>query len=203
MTEAKDAYWDDLGVAWTAIDPLPRTLAPHMKSRLRRQTTFIAIALSAAIPLGVAGLALGAWTIWHGTALGIWNFVPRGISIVAISLISEFAAWSFRAALRDNTESLASMIELSLLRTERWLTAIRLGYVIFAISFFFGVAGYEIHIHFVNPYSHALPPVGTATVTAIFAFVLYLLQRRAQERLAKYRHLKQLFHDESEVERHA
>ena len=196
--QEKDAYWDDLGVAWTAMDPPLQTIVPRMKSRLRRQSLLIAVALSVATPLGLAGLALGAWTIWHGALAGIWNFIPRGISIIAISLILEFAAWSFKAALRDDTESLTSMIELSLLRTERWLTAIRLGYVIFAITFIFGVAGYEIHIHFVNPHSHARPPVEGPVVTAILCLVLYLLQTRAKDRIAKYRYLKLLLHDEAD-----
>lgn len=195
--QEKDAYWDDLGIAWTAMDPPLQTIVPGMKSRLRRQSLLIAAALSVATPLGLAGLALGAWTIWHGALAGIWNFIPRGMSIIAISLILEFAVWSFKAGLRDDTESLTSMIELSLLRTERWLIAIRLGYVIFAITFFFGVAGYEIHIHFVNPHSHAPPPVGAAIMTAIFGFVLFLLQKRAKDQVAKYRYLKNILSDQA------
>jgi hypothetical protein len=194
MREAKDAYWDELGLAWTAMNPAPQSLAPRLKWRLRRQTMFMAIALSAGLPLSLAGAALGAWTIWFGASAGWWNFITRGIAILMISLISGFAAWSFQSALRDKTQSLGAMIELSLLRTQRWLRAIRLGYSVCGIAVIFGMAGYEIRVHFYRP--PAVAPVWPAMILIALGFVLYLLQRRIEDQAAKYRYLKQTLLDE-------
>jgi hypothetical protein len=196
MSDRKDAYWDDLGVAWTAINPTLQTIAPRMKSRLRRQTVFIAFVLSAGIPFSLAGGALGAWTIWLGAMTGTWFFVTRGIAILAISAISAFAAWSFKSALRDSTASLGAMIELALLRTRRWLWAIRLGYFICAIAVIFGTIGYAIRVHYGKP--PAGQPEDALIALAILVFLLLLLQRRAKDQVAKYQHLKLLLQDEAD-----
>lgn len=194
MTETKDAYWDDLGVAWTAINPAIQTIAPRMKSRLRRQTIFIAIVLSAGLPLGLAGVALGAWTIWLGATTGAWFFVTRGIAILAMSAIAGFAAWSFKSALRDDTASLGAMIELALLRTQRWRGAIRLGYFISGIAVLFGTVGYSIRVNYGKP--PAGRPEDALIALALFVLALFLLQRRARDQVAKYRYLKQLMQDD-------
>ena len=114
----QDAYWDELGLAWTAINPDPQVMMPKVKKRLRRQTTMIAITLFLVLPLSLAGIALGLWTIWFGAASQTWNFIPRGVGIVLIALMAAFAAWSFRGELRDGSASLRAMIDLALSRAE-------------------------------------------------------------------------------------
>ncbi|HEX4634653.1 MAG TPA: hypothetical protein VH189_00630, partial [Rhizomicrobium sp.] len=81
----QDAYWDELGMAWTAIRPDVQTIAPLLKQRLRRQAAFTTAILFAGLPLALAGGALGAWTIWLGASAGAWFFVTRGIAILTIS----------------------------------------------------------------------------------------------------------------------
>jgi hypothetical protein len=83
----QDAYWDDLGVAWTVMSPQAQ-ITPQLKDRLRRQTLFTGAMLFAGLPLALAGVALGVWTIWQGAAVEAWFFVTRGIAIVIISLLS-------------------------------------------------------------------------------------------------------------------
>jgi len=80
----QDAYWDELGVAWTAIRPDAQIVAPRVKQRLRRQTVFTSVAIFAGLPLSLAGAALGVWTIWRGISTDAWFFVTRGIAIAAI-----------------------------------------------------------------------------------------------------------------------
>jgi hypothetical protein len=188
----QDAYWDDLGMAWTAISPA--MVAPRLKQRLRRQAIMTGIAIFAGLPLCLAGSALGAWTIWLGASKLAWFFVTRGIAILAISLLSAFAIWSFRNAWRQPGESVAALIELALLRAHRGYRAIRLGYLALAIAAVLGVAGYQIRLQAGKP--PAGDPAEPLALLALLGLILFLLQRKAREDMAKYRHLKQLLLEE-------
>jgi len=189
----QDAYWDDLGVAWTAVTPNLQ-IAPHLKERLRRQTLFTAVMLFAGLPLSLGGIALGVWTIWQGATVEAWFFVTRGIAIVIIFLLSGIAAWSFRNAWNDDTRSLAAMIGLALTRAQRWHAAIRLGYLALIVAALFGTVGYEIRISMGKP--SAMSPVEPLVLLAVLGLVLFLLQRRAKDDIAKYSYLKTLMLEE-------
>jgi hypothetical protein len=189
----QDAYWDDLGVAWTAISPKAE-IAPHLKRRLRRQTLFTAAMLFTGLPLSLAGMALGVWTIWRGASAEAWFFVTRGIAILTISALLGIAAWSFRTAWKDNSQSLAAMIELALARAERWQRAIRLGYFALGIAILFGTVGYEIRLSVGKP--PAMSPVEPLILLAVLGFVLFLLQGKAKNDIAKYSYLRQLLLEE-------
>jgi len=188
----QDAYWDELGTAWTAINP--KLIAPRLEARLRRQTLWLALAFFAGLPLSVAGVALGAWTVWQGASLQAWFFVTRGIAIMTISLLAGFAAWSFKQALHDHLNSLAAMIDLALLRAERWRQAIRLGYGILGVALVLGTAGYQIRILQAKPSATPLWPA--IVLLAALAMVLFLLHRKTKDDIAKYRYLKQLLLDD-------
>jgi hypothetical protein len=190
----QDAYWDELGLAWTAIRPDVQTIAPLLKQRLRRQAGFTTAILFAGLPLALAGGALGAWTIWLGASAGAWFFVTRGIAILTISALAGFAAWSFRGTLRDETRSLADMIGLALLRAERWLGAIRSAELSLGIAAVFGPAGYILRIQEGKPSS--TPWSSGLILLAVLALVLVLLHGKAKEDVAKFRYLKQLLLEE-------
>ena len=185
----QDVYWDDLGVAWTAVTPNIQ-IAPQLKDRLRRQSLFTAAMLFAGLPLSLAGIALGAWTILHGAAVEAWFFVTRGIAIAIISLLLSAAAWSFRNARQSNSQSLAAMVELALLRAHNWHKAIRLGYLALIVAALFGTVGYEIRISMGKP--SAMSPVEPLVLLAVLGLVLFLLERRAKDDIAKYSYLKTL-----------
>ena len=88
MTTPRDPYWDELGVAWSAINPDIDVIAPRLKARLRRQSLLITAGASLQGCLSaLLAYFLGALTIWSGWTTGTWNFVTRGIAIVAISVI--------------------------------------------------------------------------------------------------------------------
>jgi len=91
MTTPRDAYWDELGIAWCAIKPEVNVIAPRLKARLRRQSLLITAGLVIGLPLSAAGLLLGALTIWSGLTTGTWNFVTRGLAIGVISAIVAIA----------------------------------------------------------------------------------------------------------------
>lgn len=190
MTKPEDAYWDELGIAWTAIEPDLRASMPRMKRRMRWHTLSMVVATFGGIAVGIAGGVLGIWTIWLGLSAGIWNFVTRGIAILVISLLIAGLGWSSRSALRGSTETVSAMIELALLRAEKWHLAIRLGYAGCVVAAALGLIGYGIRVHSGRP--PAMSPVEPVVVLAVFGLVLVLLHRVVHDRIAKYRYLKRI-----------
>lgn len=186
--EPKDAYWDELGIAWTAIEPDLRASMPRMKRQMRWHTLAMVAATFGGAAVSIAGGVLGIWTIWTGLSAGIWNFATRGTAILVISLLIAGLGWSFRSALRDNTETLSTMIELALLRAEKWYLAIRLGYAGCVVAATFGMIGYGIRVH--SGKSPAMSPIEPVIVLAALGLVLVLLHRGVRDRIAKYRYLK-------------
>lgn len=193
MTEPKDAYWDELGIAWTAIEPDLRDSMQRMKRRLRWQKLSMAAVVFGGLAVGITGSLLGIWTIWVGLSAGIWNFATRGAAILVISLLVAGLGWSSRSALRDNTETLSAMIELALLRAEKWYLAIRLGYASCVVAAALGMTGYGIRVHSGKP--PAMSPVEPMVVLAVLGLVLVLLHRGVLDRIAKYRYLKRLLQE--------
>lgn len=193
MTEPRDAYWDELGIAWTAIEPDLRASMPRMKRQLRWQTLSLVAVTFGGVPVGIAGGVLGVWTIWLGLSTGIWNFATRGAAILVISLLITGAGWSSRSTLRDNTETLSAMVELTLLRAEKWHLAIRLGYASWVVAATLGMIGYGIRVHFGKP--PAMSPVEPMVILAGLGLVLVLLHRSVRRRIAKYRYLRRLLQE--------
>ena len=193
MTSPTDAYWDELGIAWTAMKPDVEILAPRLKLRLRLQAGFLTALLLAGLPLCLAGCLLGVWTVWRGAEIGAWNFVTRGIAIMAMSLIAGFAVSSFKAVLRDNGASLSAMIGLALSRAQQWRKAIWLGFLVLFIANLFGLIGYALRLQMGKP--PAMPVAEPLLLSAGIAFVLFLLERRARDQGARLRHLWQMLED--------
>ncbi len=176
MTERNDAYWDDLGVAWCAINPQIGVIAPKLKARLRRQSLLITSCLVAGFTLGGAGLLLGLFTIWSGWAPGTLNFVVRGIAIVVISTIGLFAAAQFSAVRSDQAaKALSEMIDLSINRARRTLLMLRLGFYVCAIAAVFGLAGTAIRSHLSAP--PKMSPIVDLVILLIFALGLFAYGR--------------------------
>ena len=193
MTEPRDPYWDELGIAWTAIEPDLRASMPRMKRQMRWHKLLMAAVVFGGVPVGIAGGVLGIWTISVGVSAGIWNFATRGTAILVISLLVAGLGWSARSALRNGTETLSAMIELSLLRAEKWYLAIRLGYASCVVAAALGMIGYGIRVHSGKP--PAMSPVEPMVVLAVLGLVLVLLHRSVRDRIAKYRYLKRLLQE--------
>lgn len=190
----QDAYWDELGLAWTAASPDIQVIVPRLKARMRRQSVAASVLVFAGLPVSLAGIALGLWTIWRGVSAEAWFFLTRGIAILTISLLAGFAAWSFKCALQDTSHSLAAMIGSALLRAQRWQAALRLGYFCCAIALLFGTLGYLLRIQMGKP--SAMPLWPALILLPLLWLVLYLLQRKAADDIARYRYLKQLLSEE-------
>jgi hypothetical protein len=189
MTTPRDAYWDELGIAWCAIKPEVNVIAPRLKARLRRQSLLITAGLVIGLPLSAAGLLLGALTIWSGLTTGTWNFVTRGLAIGVISAIVAIAV-SLLLPVRasEAARALSEMIDLALARTLRTLAMIRLGFYACAVGVVFGLIGTAIRAHLASP--PRMSPVVDVAVLAIFALGLFVCSRRIRVNLEKLRYLK-------------
>src|SRR4029079_13093158 len=128
VTTPRDPYWDELGIAWCAIEPEVNAMTPRLEARLRRQSLLITAVLILGVPLIVAGMLLGMLTIWSGFATGTWNFVTRGVAIAVMSSMATGGLWLLlpvRAS--EAARMLSEMIDLSIARAQRTLLTIRLG----------------------------------------------------------------------------
>jgi hypothetical protein len=197
MTQPPDPYWDELGIAWCAIQPDIAVLMPRLQARLRRQSALIAASLFLGVPLAAAAFILGVWTIWSGWATGTWNFVTRGVTLVAISALLSMAVSSLlRVRASAGARALPEMIDLSIARAERTLKTIQLGFYACAVAAVLGLLGTAIRTHLSRP--PALPPAVDLAVLATFALGLFLYGRRARVTLAKFRYLKLALAPETE-----
>ena len=189
MTTPRDAYWDELGVAWRAFNPDITVIAPRLTARLRRQSFLITAGLVTGLPLSAVGLLLGAFTIWSGWAQGTWNFVTRGIAISAISVMLAIAlSWLLPVRKSDATKAVSEMIDLAIARAERTLVAIRLGFYACFVAVVFGLAGTAIRTYLTRP--PRMSPVLDLAVLAMLALGLFLCSRQIKIRLEKLRALK-------------
>ena len=189
MTESSDAYWDELGVVWCAIDPDVRVIAPRLGARLRRQSRWITAGLVLGLPLGAAGVLLGVATTWSGWHSGAWNFVTRGIAIIAMSAILTFAVSSLLPVRSEGaTGGLSEMINLAIGRAQRTLVLIRAGFYACVIAAVFGLVGTAIRTHLAAP--PRMSPIVDLAVLALVALALWLCGRQIKLELWKYRTLR-------------
>jgi hypothetical protein len=197
MTESADTYWDELGVAWCAIDPNISVIASRLEVRLRRQSRWITTGLVIGLPMGAAGVLLGVATILIGLS-GAWNFVIRGIAIVAMSAILTFALSSLLSVRSGGTtRTLSEMIKLAIDRTQRTLALTRAGLYACVCAVAFGLVGTAVRIHFGRP--PRMSPVVDLAILALIALALALYQRQIRVELEKYRALRRALAVDAEI----
>jgi hypothetical protein len=188
MNFTTDAYWDELGIAWRAFNPDLSALEQRLRLRLRTQALCANVLAFLGIPLSVAIAALGAFTVWIGFSTGAWNFVTRGIALIAIAALLAFAGWSQRTGGRGETSTLSQMLALALLRAERLRKAAVLGIAICAVAAVFGLVGYAIRIRI--GHAPAMSPLEPLALLALATLALILYARRAADDLRRLRYLK-------------
>jgi hypothetical protein len=188
----KDAYWDELGIAWCAVHPETEVIIPRLKARLRVQSFLIAAGVVLGLLFGVAGALLGTYSVWRGWTIGLWNFVARGVALVAVSAIPAVAALRLLPVmLGAQARALPDMINLTIARAERLLVAIRLGLLTCAV-----LAAQELAVMFFRAYSGrppAMPLVLELAVLAILAFLalgFFFYGRHINLTRRKFRYLK-------------
>lgn len=187
-----DPFWDELGVAWAAINPEIAVIMPRLHARIRRQSIFNTAGLILGLPLSLGAFVLGAYSVWIGWINGVWNFVTRGVALVAIAAVLSLAMWSMRHfSAGGGARSLSDMLDFAITRCEKTLFAVRLGFYACGVAALFGLVGAAIRAHLSRP--PVLSPLIDLALLAIFALGLFLYGRRTQGDLAKYRYLKRVF----------
>jgi MFS family permease len=189
MTVTTDAYWDELGVAWSAINPDINVIMPRLKYRLRLQSFLIGAGVVLGSVLAAGGFIIGAATMWRGWTTDTWNFVTRGIAIVVVSALLSIAV-SLLLPVRASADvkALTEMIDLAVARAERTLKTIRLGFYACAVLAVFGLAGTAVRTYLSRPPTVSLTI--DLAVLAICALGLFVYARHTRVDLAKYRYLK-------------
>lgn len=190
-TPSPDPFWDELGVAWAAINPEISIIMPRLQARIRRQSIFNTAGLILGLPLSLGAFVLGAYSIWIGWINGAWNFVTRGVALVAIAAILSLAMWSMRHFNSGGrARSLSDMLDFAIARSEKTLFAIRLGFYACGVAALLGLVGTAIRARLSR--LPALSPLIDLAVLALFALGLFLYARRIESDLAKYRYLKRV-----------
>jgi hypothetical protein len=190
----KNAYWDELGIAWCAVHPETEVIIPRLKARLRGQSFLITLCLAVGLLFGVAGALLGAWTLWTGWTNGAWNFVTRGAALIGVSGLMSVASLQLLPVMAsDQARALLDMIDLTIARTERLLVAIRLGFVACAGAAVLGLAGTAIRTYSGKP--PAMSPIWPMAILAVLALGLFLYGRHVRQTRRKFRYLKDALHE--------
>jgi hypothetical protein len=197
MTKPPDPFWDELGIAWTAINPQVEVIMPRLQSRIRRQGILITISLILGLPLGLASSVLGAYSVWIALTTSAWNFLSRGLALLAIGAI---IALAIRAAMHvrsgGSTFALPEMLDLAIARIEKTLFAIKLGFWACAVAALLGLVGTAMRTRLST--APALSPLVDLAVLVIIGLGLFQYGSRLRSELAKYKYLKQTLAVEDE-----
>ncbi len=184
----RDAYWDELGIAWRASAMDTGLVASRIEARLKRQAAMARAGALIGLILGVAGLGLGVWTAWAGVSGHAWNFITRGISIAVVAVIVLLAARALGGS-PSAGGSLREMLGRSGQRAERQARAAGLGIIAAAVLAVGGIIGYAIRVRFGRP--PAMSPLEPLLALALLAVVLLWI-RASQARASRAcRHLSE------------
>ncbi len=187
MPELKDVYWDELGIAWQALQPVEGLVASRLEPMLRRQSVLVRLGAVAGYPLGVLGLGLAGWCLWVAWSDHAWNFATRGGAIGVVAVMALMAAAALQAALAGEQRSLREMLERAALRAERLGRAAALGCAALVVLAGGGLAGFAIRARASRP-AAVSPILDLLTLAGLFVALAWLWssQWRAED---KYRHL--------------
>jgi len=186
VTAPQDDYWDDLGVAWRAINPDVSVIAPRIEARVRRQSALIVATLVIGLPLSAIGFCLGVFTIWRGWTTGSWNFVTRGAAIVTIAILMAIAMLSLIGVRGGRAAAAVSeMLELSIARAQRILIGIRLGMAACVVAAVMGLVGAAIRSRLSGP--PLMSPMVDLVLLALCALALFAWGRNVRLHLGQLR----------------
>lgn len=191
MTRNDDAFWDELGVSWRASIPDAGLISSRLEARLRLQSALLAggTIVGSAISLLVAGLA--AWVSWIGWSSHVWNFLTRGATLAAVSVLVVMSTLALRARGGMETRSLREMLLASIAKTERLIRAADLACYAVAMLALGGTAGYALRVRLGHP--PALPLAEDLLMSVLAGLLLIWYRRSQTHSLRKYRHLSQVF----------
>lgn len=191
MAPVDDAFWDELGVSWRASMPDPGLISSRLEARLRLQSALVAGGTIAGSVVSLLGVALAAWAIWIGASSHVWNFLTRGVTLAAVSVLTIMATLALNARNGMATRSLHEMLQGSIAGTERLIRAADLACYAVVILALGGTIGYALRVRLGRP--PAVPLVEDLLVWVLAGLVLVWYRRSQTHALRKYRHLCQAF----------
>jgi hypothetical protein len=188
MDEMESGDWSDLGIEWRAIDPDLPVITARLDARLRRQSRRIAAGLVLMATLCVAGLLLGATTLWIGWRSGTWHFLVRGAGILIVSGMLAGSAWLLAPAGTARAATLSQMIDLAIERSLKLVRLTRSGLWACGVAALCGLAGAAIRTRLAA--APQMSPLVDLALLGLLASVLYLGGRRFETRVRQYVQVK-------------
>jgi hypothetical protein len=198
MPRDEDAFWDELGVSWRATIRDPASVSCRLEARLKLQSALITAGTTAATSLGVLGFGLAAWTLWIGWTGQVWNFMTRGVTVAAISVLAIMAGLALRTRDRLGTRSLQEMVRFSITRTERLIRVTDLACYSLVILAVGGMIGYALRTRFGRP--PAVSPVEDLLVLSVAGLALLWFRRSQARALRRHQHILKAFRSGDEIE---
>jgi hypothetical protein len=197
VTAPHDDYWDDLGVAWRAINPDLSVIAPRIEARVRRQSALIIATLAIGLPLSAIGFCLGVFTIWRGWTTESWHFVSRGAAIATMAILAAVAVLALLSVRGGRTAAAVSeMLDLSIARAQRTLIGIRLGMAACLVAAVMGLVGTAIRSRLSGP--PLMSPIVDLVLLALCALGLFAWGRNVQLHLGKLRAVQRALGNEGQ-----
>jgi len=191
MPRDENAFWDELGVSWRATISDPGRTSSRLQARLKFQAVLLAAGAIAAVVLCLVGFGLAGWTLWIGWTSHSWNFIARGVTLGAVSLLALMASLALRTRCGVETRSLRDMLQASITRTERLIKAADLACYSIVILGVGGMIGYALRVRFSRPPS--MSPVEDLLALAVAVLVLVWFRRSQACALRKYQHVVRMF----------
>lgn len=195
MPRDDNAFWDELGVSWRASVRDPGLVSSRLESRLKVQSALLIAGAIAAAALGVLGFGLAAWTLWIGWNNHIWNFITRGATIAAVSLLAIVASLALRTGDRIEARSLREMLQASITRAEHLIRAIDLACYSLVILAVGGMIGYALRIRLHRP--PAVSPVEDLLVLCVAGLALIWFRWNQARTLTRHQHIMRAFDSSS------
>ena len=191
MARDDDAFWDELGVSWRASIPDAGMVSSRLEARLRLQSALLTGGTIVGSVVSLLGVGLAVWALWIGWSNHAWNFLTRGVTLAAVSVLAVMATLALRARVGRTTRSLRETLQASIEGIERLIRAADMAYCAVVILAFGGTVGYAIRMHLTRP--PAVPLAEDLLALAVAGLVLGWYRRSQVQALRKYRHLNQAF----------
>ncbi len=198
MPRDQDAFWDELGVSWRASIRDPGLTSSRLEARLKLQSALLTAGTSAAVSIGVLGFGLAAWTLWIGWTGQVWNFITRGITVAAISLLVIMAGLALRTRDRLETRSLQELLRFLITRSERLIRATDLACYSLVILAVGGMIGFALRIRFGRP--PAVSPVEDLLILSVAGLALLWFRWSQAWALRRHQHILKAFRSGDELE---
>ncbi len=188
MNTTDDRFWDDLGIAWRAVEIDSASLVPRLRARLRREV--LLQRASSAVMTTCAIILVAAAVLWIKIThiIGWWI---AALLAVFFAAATPLVRWVERTPISGDTESLTGMIDLSISRAKRQQRESRIAYPMCLILLLTNsLILYIASTRYRHPVAWAWLLIATVVAAITLAAYGYRLGRSSHEREARFSHLR-------------